>query len=167
MLNRANCIFFAEIYRASPERRRECLYYLALGHYKINNFVDARLFVRQLLKLEPDNVQAVALNKLIDEKVSRGTARRGKGNDKDRILIFTETKLGFYFLNRGCYRYSYSEFSFRRRRTFDCCNHIEKKIKVKEVQKSNGEKGHEREIRVAALSERKFSVLSPSLQLFF
>lgn len=34
----------AEIYRAEPARRRECLYYLALGHYKMGNFEEARKF---------------------------------------------------------------------------------------------------------------------------
>ena len=33
-----------EIYRAEPARRRECLYYLALGHYKMGNFEEARKF---------------------------------------------------------------------------------------------------------------------------
>ncbi|KDN42819.1 hypothetical protein RSAG8_06573, partial [Rhizoctonia solani AG-8 WAC10335] len=33
-----------EIYRAEPARRRECLYYLALGHYKMGNLEDARKF---------------------------------------------------------------------------------------------------------------------------
>lgn len=33
-----------EIYRAEPSRRRECLYYLALGHYKMGNFEEARNF---------------------------------------------------------------------------------------------------------------------------
>ncbi|ORY95354.1 mitochondria fission 1 protein [Syncephalastrum racemosum] len=61
----------SEIYTDSPERRRECLYYLALGHYKISNFVDARQFNRELLRHEPNNIQALALNKLIDERVSR------------------------------------------------------------------------------------------------
>ncbi|ELU43607.1 TPR_2 domain-containing protein [Rhizoctonia solani AG-1 IA] len=32
------------IYRAEPARRRECLYYLALGHYKMGNLEDARKF---------------------------------------------------------------------------------------------------------------------------
>lgn len=61
-----------EIYRDSPERRRECLYYLAVGHYKLGNYGEARQFNQQLLKLEPNNTQAHALNKLITEKVSRG-----------------------------------------------------------------------------------------------
>jgi len=33
-----------DIYRAEPARRRECLYYLALGHYKMGNFEEARKF---------------------------------------------------------------------------------------------------------------------------
>lgn len=61
-----------EIYRDSPERRRECLYYLAVGHYKLGNYGEARQFNQQLLKFEPNNTQAHALNKLITEKVSRG-----------------------------------------------------------------------------------------------
>ncbi len=34
----------ADIYRAEPGRRRECLYYLALGHYKMGNYEEARRF---------------------------------------------------------------------------------------------------------------------------
>ena len=33
-----------EIYRSEPTRRRECLYYLALGHYKMGNFDEAKGF---------------------------------------------------------------------------------------------------------------------------
>ncbi|KAF7796350.1 hypothetical protein EIP86_007527 [Pleurotus ostreatoroseus] len=33
-----------DIYRAEPGRRRECLYYLALGHYKMGNYEEARKF---------------------------------------------------------------------------------------------------------------------------
>ncbi|CAM0138321.1 Mitochondrial fission 1 protein [Umbelopsis sp. WA50703] len=60
-----------EIYQSAPERRRECLYYLALGHYKMSNFIEAKKFNQQLLMHEPKNSQALELNKLIDEKVSR------------------------------------------------------------------------------------------------
>lgn len=35
---------YADIYRAEPGRRRECLYYLALGHYKMGNYDEARRF---------------------------------------------------------------------------------------------------------------------------
>lgn len=33
-----------EIYRLDPPRRRECLYYLSLGHFKMGNFEEARRF---------------------------------------------------------------------------------------------------------------------------
>ena len=33
-----------DIYRTDPPRRRECLYYLALGHYKLSNFDEAKRF---------------------------------------------------------------------------------------------------------------------------
>jgi fission 1 protein len=38
---------FTEIYRAEPQRRRECLYYLALGNYKLGNYEDARKYNRE------------------------------------------------------------------------------------------------------------------------
>ncbi|SAL98217.1 hypothetical protein [Absidia glauca] len=59
-----------EIYTDAPERRRECLYFLALGHYKIASYSEARTYNQQLLKLEPRNAQALGLAKQIDEKVS-------------------------------------------------------------------------------------------------
>lgn len=37
---------YTEIYRAEPQRRRECLYYIALGHYKMGNVEEARKFNR-------------------------------------------------------------------------------------------------------------------------
>ncbi|KAF8661376.1 hypothetical protein AX16_001469 [Volvariella volvacea WC 439] len=60
-----------EIYRAEPTRRRECLYYLALGHYKMNNFDEARRFNALLLEKEPTNLQAQSLASLIDKAVTR------------------------------------------------------------------------------------------------
>lgn len=63
-----------EIYMDSPERRRECLYYLAIGHYKIGNLSDAKKFNTELLRHEPRNEQALDLERRIDEKVSKGKA---------------------------------------------------------------------------------------------
>ncbi|KAJ8663217.1 hypothetical protein O0I10_001394 [Lichtheimia ornata] len=60
-----------EIYMDSPERRRECLYYLAIGHYKIGNLSDAKKFNTELLRHEPRNEQALDLERRIDEKVSK------------------------------------------------------------------------------------------------
>ncbi|KIM83027.1 hypothetical protein PILCRDRAFT_819822 [Piloderma croceum F 1598] len=60
-----------EIYRAEPTRRRECLYYLALGHYKMGNFDEAKKFNGLLIDKEPTNMQALSLASLIDNGVAR------------------------------------------------------------------------------------------------
>lgn len=38
------CLAHPDIYRSDPPRRRECLYYLSLGHYKLANFDEAKRF---------------------------------------------------------------------------------------------------------------------------
>ncbi|KND01445.1 uncharacterized protein SPPG_03249 [Spizellomyces punctatus DAOM BR117] len=58
-----------EIYRDLPSRRRECLYYLALGEYKLGNYRNARKYNETLLQLESRNNKALSLRKLIDDKV--------------------------------------------------------------------------------------------------
>ncbi|KAK9462252.1 uncharacterized protein V1516DRAFT_663960 [Lipomyces oligophaga] len=63
--------FLREIFRDAPERRRECLYYLALGNFKLGDFVEAKRYNDLLLQREPNNLQARSLNKLIDDKVAR------------------------------------------------------------------------------------------------
>ncbi|KAF5336042.1 hypothetical protein D9611_006199 [Ephemerocybe angulata] len=59
-----------DIYRAEPTRRRECLYYLALGHYKLGNYEEAKRFNTLLMEKEPTNLQAQSLGQLIDKKVA-------------------------------------------------------------------------------------------------
>lgn len=61
----------SDIFRNSRERRRECLYYLALGNYKLGNYAEARRYNELLLELEPANLQAGSLKELIDDKVTR------------------------------------------------------------------------------------------------
>ncbi|KAF5645286.1 mitochondria fission 1 [Fusarium sp. NRRL 25303] len=61
----------SDIFRISPERRRECLYYLALGNYKLGNYGEARRYNDLLLDKEPANLQASNLRQLIDDKVAR------------------------------------------------------------------------------------------------
>ncbi|KAI9885733.1 MAG: Potassium channel [Watsoniomyces obsoletus] len=61
----------SDIFRDSPERRRECLYYLALGNYKLGNYAEARRYNDRLLDHEPANLQAGSLKGLIDDKVAR------------------------------------------------------------------------------------------------
>ncbi|KAK5109598.1 mitochondrial membrane protein [Meristemomyces frigidus] len=64
-------LLLSDIFKTSPERRRECLYYLALGNYKLGNYAEARRYNDSLLELESGNLQAQSLGQLIDEKVSR------------------------------------------------------------------------------------------------
>ncbi|KAI0482857.1 mitochondria fission 1 protein [Xylariaceae sp. FL0804] len=61
----------SDIFRVSPERRRECLYYLALGNYKLGNYGEARRYNDLLLEREPANLQAADLRRLIDDKVTK------------------------------------------------------------------------------------------------
>jgi fission 1 protein len=60
-----------EIFRASPDRRRECLYYLALGNYKLGNYADAKRYNDSLLEIESGNLQSQSLNQLIEDKVAK------------------------------------------------------------------------------------------------
>lgn len=60
-----------EIFREHGERRRECLYYLALGHYRLGNYAEARRYNEALLGNEPTNSQALSLRGLVDDKVAR------------------------------------------------------------------------------------------------
>ncbi|CAG8520692.1 11686_t:CDS:2, partial [Cetraspora pellucida] len=61
----------AEIFRESPERRRECLYYLALGHFKLGEYTHARYYNSELLQREPNNLQAKSLKNLIEDKLNK------------------------------------------------------------------------------------------------
>ena len=61
----------SEIYRNAPERRRECLYYLALGNFKLGNYAEARRYNDSLLSIESGNLQAASLRGLIDDKVAK------------------------------------------------------------------------------------------------
>ncbi|ODO00535.1 mitochondria fission 1 protein [Cryptococcus wingfieldii CBS 7118] len=60
-----------EIYSASPDHRRECTYYIAVGYYKLGNYAYARKFNNLLLSVEPENMQAKSLGELIEGAVKR------------------------------------------------------------------------------------------------
>ncbi|KAF8426912.1 putative mitochondrial fission protein Tbfis1p [Tirmania nivea] len=60
-----------DIFKDYPERRRECVYYLALGHYRLGNYAEARQYNEILLGKEPGNLQSQSLRGLIDDKVAR------------------------------------------------------------------------------------------------
>jgi mitochondrial fission 1 protein len=87
----------SDIFRASPDRRRECLYYLALGNYKLGNYAEAKRYNDNLLELEGGNLQAQSLRQLIDDKVAKeglmGVAIVGG--------LATAAAIGVGFLVRG------------------------------------------------------------------
>ncbi|TNY19844.1 hypothetical protein DMC30DRAFT_417531 [Rhodotorula diobovata] len=60
-----------DIYRTEPSRRRECLYFLAVGHYKLGNYPEAKRYNGLLLEKEPNNIQAQSLNQLIEQAVAK------------------------------------------------------------------------------------------------
>jgi len=87
----------AEIYRSEPERRRECLYFLAVGHFKLGNYPEAKRYNSKfilrslktypkfelmegstndlpglLLEKEPNNFQSQSLKALIEQAVAKG-----------------------------------------------------------------------------------------------
>lgn len=62
----------SEIYKQEAERRRECLYYLALGNYKVSNYADAKRLNDVLLEKEPNNLQARSLGQIIDKAWAKG-----------------------------------------------------------------------------------------------
>ncbi|KAG0054603.1 mitochondrial membrane protein [Gryganskiella cystojenkinii] len=64
-------LLLTDIYREVPDRRRECLFYLALGHFKLGNYNDARKFNESLLEFEPNNSQAHALRQEIEDRVAK------------------------------------------------------------------------------------------------
>ena len=58
-----------DIFRESPERRRESLYYLTLANFKVKQYDEAKEYIELLLQMEPSNSQAHDLKKCINERV--------------------------------------------------------------------------------------------------
>lgn len=58
------------VFRDAPSFRRDCLYYLSLGSYKIGDYAGARKYVETLLDAEPENVQAQQLLLSIEKTVT-------------------------------------------------------------------------------------------------
>lgn len=61
-----------EVFKEAPKRRRETLYYLSIGSFKLGDYTNARKYCDILLELEPENMQAAALKQVIEDKVSKG-----------------------------------------------------------------------------------------------
>jgi len=82
-----------DLYRGDASRRRECLYYLALGYYKLRNYDQARKFNELLIQKEPGNLQAQSLGSLIDKGLARegyiGMALAGSAAAVGTLIIAT------------------------------------------------------------------------------
>lgn len=54
-----------------PDRRRECLFFVAMGNKNIGELSKARLYATELLKEEPNNQQALKLLQEIENKFKK------------------------------------------------------------------------------------------------
>lgn len=64
-----------DIYKESSSRRRECLYYLSIGCYKLGEYTMAKRYVDTLHEHEPNNKQAAALKSMVEDKIQKETVR--------------------------------------------------------------------------------------------
>lgn len=60
-----------ELLKTCPERRRECLYSLAVGYYRQDDLLSARKYNEELLALEPNNQQAQAMSRVVKKKMTQ------------------------------------------------------------------------------------------------
>lgn len=57
----------------SKDIQRDCLYYLALAHFRLENYDEARKYVTLASRIEPNNIQVLALDSLIKDRVTKGS----------------------------------------------------------------------------------------------
>lgn len=55
-----------------PDRSRECLYYIALGLYRLGDYSKAKYKCEELVRAEPQNMQAKSLLDTINSKATKG-----------------------------------------------------------------------------------------------
>lgn len=60
-----------DLFKDSPERRREVLYYLSIGCYKLQDYSNARKYADILLELEPENRQVAQLRQVIEDRLAK------------------------------------------------------------------------------------------------
>ncbi|ODQ65325.1 mitochondria fission 1 protein [Nadsonia fulvescens var. elongata DSM 6958] len=60
-----------EVFKDNPNRRRECLYYLSMGNFKLGDFTTARKYCDILLSKEPRNAQAIRLRQMIEDRLAK------------------------------------------------------------------------------------------------
>mmetsp|Transcript_15918 Transcript_15918/g.31987 ORF Transcript_15918/g.31987 Transcript_15918/m.31987 type:complete len:155 (-) Transcript_15918:252-716(-) len=50
---------------------RDCLYYMALGYYRLDDVLESRRCLMQLLELAPNCRQAISLLDIVEDKITR------------------------------------------------------------------------------------------------
>lgn len=50
---------------------RDCLYYMALGYYRLDDVVQSRRCLERLLKVAPNNRQAISLLDIVEDKITK------------------------------------------------------------------------------------------------
>ncbi|KLO08047.1 TPR-like protein [Schizopora paradoxa] len=63
-------LLLQKLYKDDPSRRRESLYFLGVGYYKLGKYTDAQKIIGKLLEKEPTNEQAISLNQEIENKLT-------------------------------------------------------------------------------------------------
>lgn len=61
----------SQIFQNSPEHRRECLYYLSMGCFKLKDYSNARKYADVLLELEPQNRQAGEMRQIVEDQLAK------------------------------------------------------------------------------------------------
>ena len=90
-----------KIYAEAPGRRRECLFYLALGSFKLGDYTASRGYCNALLKLEPENVQIAELKTQIEKKLNKeGLMGMAIVGGATAAVGITATLLGVFLGNR-------------------------------------------------------------------
>lgn len=59
------------LYKQSPDIRKDCLYYMAMGSLKLGDYTSARQYIEELLEMEPENGQGRAMKRVIEDKITK------------------------------------------------------------------------------------------------
>ncbi|PRT53809.1 Mitochondria fission 1 protein [Wickerhamiella sorbophila] len=60
-----------QLFKSAPERRRDSLYYLSIGCYKLGDYTNARRYADALLRYDPTNPQINQLRQEIEDKLNK------------------------------------------------------------------------------------------------
>ena len=61
-----------ELLNNYPQNARQYIYLISVAHYHNRNFLEAKRYVKELLRMEPNNLQAIDLFKKIENELSKG-----------------------------------------------------------------------------------------------